>query len=52
MQIGGVELHLNYDLTLGSRFVGSAKADLLGSDFTWLESEFAAVSCPRCSGVG
>src|ERR1700732_2319142 len=32
-----------YDLTLGSGFVGSAKADLLGSDFPWLESEYAAV---------
>jgi hypothetical protein len=32
-----------YDLTLSSGFVGSSKADLLGSDFPWLESEFAAV---------
>ena len=32
-----------YDLMLGSGFVGSAKADLLGSDFPWPESEFAAV---------
>jgi hypothetical protein len=30
-------------LTLASGFVGSAKADLLGSDFPWLESESAAV---------
>jgi hypothetical protein len=41
--IKAVQAKIIYDLTLGTGFVGSGKADLLGSDFPWPESEFATV---------
>jgi hypothetical protein len=41
--IKAVRAELFTTLTLGSGFVGSARADLLGSDL-WPESEFAAVT--------